>query len=314
MPVKKQRKYNLARWAVTGRDDLGINAACERIYRGIVAKGADHRGMERALLSVVERFSHSHHREALGRHSRDVCRRRKKRWLAPDASQPRCAARRRNVEARHIDIATPACHRASRPPPRPGARSDSLRQPCAAPSLGGLPHGHFDDIALQADWYTGDCVFEAPGEHKVTDLEWAETRKLDRCERRHRRPSAASRRRRGRSKRPCASRTTNRASISISSSTGRTGARAACASATSLCFRDAFDIDALSLDHAQWRPRRRRRFALAGQTVDHGAPVSFLVSSSHGLGMTEGWAEIGDDRTRVRVEVDRADGVACSAC
>jgi hypothetical protein len=40
-----------------------------------------------------------------------------------------------------------------------------------------LPHGHFDDIALQADWYTGDCVFEAPGEHKVTDLEWCEARR-----------------------------------------------------------------------------------------------------------------------------------------
>jgi hypothetical protein len=44
---------------------------------------------------------------------------------------------------------------------------------------------------------------------------------------------------------------------------------------------------------------------LAGRTIDHGAPVSFLVSSSHGLGMTEGWAEIGDDKTRLRVEVDR---------
>ena len=35
MPVKKQRKYNLSRWAVTGRDDIAINAACERIYRGM---------------------------------------------------------------------------------------------------------------------------------------------------------------------------------------------------------------------------------------------------------------------------------------
>ena len=35
VPVKKQRKYNLSRWAVTGRDDLGVNAACERIYRGM---------------------------------------------------------------------------------------------------------------------------------------------------------------------------------------------------------------------------------------------------------------------------------------
>ena len=39
--------------------------------------------------------------------------------------------------------------------------------------------------------------------------------------------------------------------------------------------------------------------------VDHGAPVSFLVSASHGLGMTEGWAELGDGRNRLRLEVDR---------
>jgi hypothetical protein len=39
--------------------------------------------------------------------------------------------------------------------------------------------------------------------------------------------------------------------------------------------------------------------------VDHGAPVSFLVSASHGLAMTDGWAEIGDDEHRLRIEVDR---------
>jgi hypothetical protein len=31
-PVKKQPKYDLARWAVTGRDDLGVNTACWRAY------------------------------------------------------------------------------------------------------------------------------------------------------------------------------------------------------------------------------------------------------------------------------------------
>jgi hypothetical protein len=42
VPVKKQRKYNLSRWAVTGRDDIAINAACERIYRALVeADSAD---------------------------------------------------------------------------------------------------------------------------------------------------------------------------------------------------------------------------------------------------------------------------------
>ena len=41
IPVKKQRKYNLSRWAVTGRDDVGVNAACQRIYEGLMAKGGD---------------------------------------------------------------------------------------------------------------------------------------------------------------------------------------------------------------------------------------------------------------------------------
>ena len=54
VPVKKQRKYNLARWAVTGRDNTAINAACERIYQGMTAKHANSAEMERALLSVEQ--------------------------------------------------------------------------------------------------------------------------------------------------------------------------------------------------------------------------------------------------------------------
>jgi hypothetical protein len=47
-------------------------------------------------------------------------------------------------------------------------------------------------------------------------------------------------------------------------------------------------------------------FALHGHTIEHGAPVSFLVSASCGLGMTEGWAELSDGVRKVRVEIDRA--------
>ena len=40
VPVKKQRKYNLARWAVTGRDNIAINAACERLYATLTEAGS----------------------------------------------------------------------------------------------------------------------------------------------------------------------------------------------------------------------------------------------------------------------------------
>ncbi len=35
VPVKKQAKYNIGRWAVTGRDDVGINTRCWRIFESL---------------------------------------------------------------------------------------------------------------------------------------------------------------------------------------------------------------------------------------------------------------------------------------
>jgi hypothetical protein len=68
---------------------------------------------------------------------------------------------------------------------------------------------------------------------------------------------------------------------------------------------DAFDWTKLSLTTHNGG-KEPETFALDGYEIDHGAPVSFLVSASHGLGMTEGWAEIGDHKHRLRIEVDRA--------
>ena len=43
------------------------------------------------------------------------------------------------------------------------------------------------------------------------------------------------------------------------------------------------------------------RFALAGQNIDHGEPVSFLVSASAGVGMTDGSLVIGDAEQAIRI-------------
>jgi len=67
---------------------------------------------------------------------------------------------------------------------------------------------------------------------------------------------------------------------------------------------DAFDAGALEL--VTCNGGAAERFPLTGQRVDHGAAVSFLVSSSHGLGLSEGWAELSDGHTCLRITVDRA--------
>ncbi len=41
IPVKKQPKYNIARWSVTGRDDPWLNVLCYRIFNHLVKSGND---------------------------------------------------------------------------------------------------------------------------------------------------------------------------------------------------------------------------------------------------------------------------------
>ncbi|HXA54942.1 MAG TPA: hypothetical protein VNV37_08730, partial [Solirubrobacteraceae bacterium] len=52
IPVKKQTKYNVTRWAVSGRDDIGINTRCWRLYERIRADARARPDDWRALCEV----------------------------------------------------------------------------------------------------------------------------------------------------------------------------------------------------------------------------------------------------------------------
>jgi hypothetical protein len=300
IPVKKQRKYNLARWAVTGRDDLGINAACERIYRGMSAARADTAAWKELCFLWASDFR-THITDTRWSDFLNRLRAAEARWSAVRPA-PAPVPRGDLIEARQVTVATPQV--AARLDRRRGLALETVQfANHAKPALGGLAHGHFDDITLQADWYTGDCVFEAPGEHKVTDLEWAQaqTWRADNGDvyafgRIETPKGAIDKTLRFAADEP-------RIDFDLTFRWSDWGKGALRLGHVTL-LGDAFDASRLTLTtrnggHAD------ERFALAGKTVEHGAPVSFLVSSSQGLGMTEGWAEIGDDRTRVRIEVDR---------
>jgi len=299
IPVKKQRKYNLARWAVTGRDDLGVNAACERIYRGMAARKATAAAWKELCWLWASDFrTHATEKRWMKFTARLATAEAK--WSTTLSPAPAIGGDA--VDCRQIDVATPFV--AARLDRRRGLALSTVQfAGHTKPALGGLAHGHFDDIALQADWYTGNCVFEAPGEHKITDLEWATAQRWtdangDVC------VSGRIETAKGPIEKTLRfSATTPRIDFDLTFHwTDWSKGSLRLGHVTLL--NDAFDAARLSL-LTQNGGSAVERFDLAGQTVEHGAPVSFLVSSSHGLGMTEGWAEIGDDHTRVRVEVDR---------
>jgi hypothetical protein len=296
IPVKKQRKYNLSRWAVTGRDDVGINAACQRIYEGMLEGDADWK----ELCALWSSDFRTHITEKRWTSFRARLEAAETRWSKP--AMPAVIPQGETIAARHIDIRTPGL--TARLDRRRGLALSSLHfAPHARPALGSLPHGHFDDIQLQADWYTGDCVFEAPGEHKITDLEICEARswrdggdtlafaRVDT-------PKGAI------EKTMRFHGTAPRVDFDVTFHWPESGKGSLRLGHFTL-LPDAFDWSKLSLTTHNGG-KTPETFALADHEIDHGAPVSFLVSASHGLGMTEGWAEIGDDKTRLRIEIDRA--------
>jgi hypothetical protein len=309
VPVKKQRKYNLTRWAVTGRDDIAINAACQRIYAALIRDNAP-QSEWKTLCRLWASDFRTHITESRWNGYCSELEATEARLGTSAPSQP-TAMRGMATEQRFIDIVTPSLF--ARLDRRRGLAIqrlifDSDDRPC----VGGLPHGHFDDIALQADWYTGDCVYERPGEPKITDLEWAETKiERDCC---------------------CGSRSGRREGEvivvgTIATPLGPIEKRMRFhANEPRVDFDIAFHWDewskgSLRLGHItllpdafDWRRltltthnggKDLETFALHGQSIEHGAPVSFLVSASCGLGLTEGWAELSDGTRTVRVEVDR---------
>ena len=297
VPVKKQRKYNLARWAVTGRDNIAINAACERIYRGMLERPeADWK--ELCYLWASDFRTHL----------------TQKRWAdfkvrletaeaeySPGQPAAAVVAKPQACETRHIDIKTAMLD--ARLDRRRGLALEQLRfKGHDQAVLGGLPHGYFQEIGLQADWYTGDCVFEAPGEHKVTDLEWCEawTEKLENGDVI---AHASIETPKGRiDKQMRFSENARRIDFDITFHWDDWGKGVLRLGHFTL-MPDAFALDRLTLVTANGGGPET--FTLAGRAIDHGAPVSFLVSSSYGLGMTEGWAEIEDGTNSLRIEVDR---------
>jgi hypothetical protein len=297
VPVKKQRKYNLARWAVTGRDNLAINAACQRIYQGMLASETPD-WKELCYLWASDFRTHVTEKRWAAYRTRLTAADAKWSEASPALPAPHGAA----VKDRYFEVKTEFL--AAILDRRRGLALASLKfKDHPRPVLGGLPHGHFEDIALAADWYTGDSVFEAPGEHKLTDLEWCESTiaheangdvlvfgRIDT-------PKGPIHK----SLRFCGA--ARRVEFDLAFDWQDWGKGVLRLGHFTL-LPDAFDPAALRLATANGGGRET--FSLAGRTIDHGAPVSFLVSSSHGFGMTEGWSEIGDARVTLRIEVDRA--------
>jgi hypothetical protein len=184
IPVKKQGKYNLTRWAVTARDDLAVNTDCWRAYERLRADPAasDESWRELCYLWSSDFRTHITEKRWAAYRERLAAFGRKLGVTGPVAQPAPIAVRHHDGEARtttrvdgrFLTVQTDAVTLVLNT--RRGLAIESLTFPGVSdrPLVGTLPHGYYDDISLGADFYTGHVILEPPGAPKMTDLEQVE--------------------------------------------------------------------------------------------------------------------------------------------
>lgn len=309
VPVKKQAKYNVMRWALTGRDDLGLNTACWEIYEALAANDDSPESDWRELCYLWSSDFRTHITARRWQGVRErlaALRQRLKPIPGRVSSEVReVSAKPFRVERNgaFLDIET-ECQRL-RLNCRRGLAVDGWWDKALSEQslVGTLPHGYYDDIHYGADYYTGHFVLEIPGRHKITDLAGVSPR--------------------------------------WEISGGQLVVSAEISTALGPVRKEilvdgnqpSFEIvhhfhwptcpnGTLRLGHVTLNPELFEQaslfyrthnggdvaetFPLHNESVNHLAPVSALVSASHGLGVTSGLVELGDAHRWVRIEVDKS--------
>jgi hypothetical protein len=180
LPVKKQTKYNINRWAVAGRDNLWLNSQCHRVHAQLVASGESSPEQWRNLAELWASDLRTHITES--------------RWAAavsriaqalPDAqplttrvasgktSRDAIAEIRSDSEGIVWSVETPSTRLQVNL--RRGLTINELgfASQQFAPLIGTLGQGYFSTIELGADFYSGGVLMELPVERRrITDLDW----------------------------------------------------------------------------------------------------------------------------------------------
>jgi len=189
IPVKKQAKYNIHRWAVTGRDNLWLNTSCHEIHRALVQNGDEHDGNWRELCEfwgsdfrthitearwsdAVARISDLMRRLGLEQLQRNVGETEGTHRPLSEITLPEGVQIVQDEEGILWTIKTPYLHLVLNARRGLTIKSLAFKSHDYESVVGTLPQGYFSSIELGADFYSGGVIIEMPGEHaRVTDLE-----------------------------------------------------------------------------------------------------------------------------------------------
>jgi len=320
IPVKKQLKYNINRWAVTGRDDFGINTTCWRIYEALKAAHNTDENMWREICYLWSSDFRTHISEKrwtvfidrLSKFEKMICTNSINTSVCIDepSSANNCQSNAIppdiTVKQDHLYVSIDTAFINARLNCRRGLAINGLwfKKVSSQALIGTLHHGYYWDMLLGADLFTGHLIYEIPGEPKITDLnpvkpvvQWDEEGWV--------------------------------VIYGVVPTSIGPIPKWVRFSHNQSKIEVAYQLDlskmvngSLRLGHITFIPTSFDRstlfyrthnggystetLPLEGKTVDHGSPFSLMISATQGVGLTEGIIEIGDSEKLLKIECEKA--------
>jgi hypothetical protein len=309
-PVKKQPKYNLTRWALSGRDDVGLNARCfgaERELTRAYAGPDAWRALCRAWASDHRTHLTQRRWDTLGLRDRPLGGVRDRplggvRGLPPLRPTSRTRALRSGrtlaLETDGVSVLLDARRGMA-------VRRLAFGAHDGQALVGTLPHGTFDHIDWAADFYTGHVVAELPARGRVTDLEPCEPEVTERDGLLVAAASVPT------SLGELPERVTLGAGeLELSYELSALGERPMGALRVAAVTLQPDGLGPLTVRCAQGGAEERFVAPEAGTDVDHGAGVSSLVSARAALGATDGRLVLEDGERGLELAWDPAHAAA----
>ena len=193
VPVKKQAKYNISRWAITGKNDLWLNTMCHRIENYLTHSRNNHKKDWEELCELWGSDLRTHITEKKWTRAKDKLNSvLKKHDINNSLGRDKVIMDGVDVLEDVIgqygvfDVALSDDGILLRILNEKVKLDLNLRRGLAIqslafsshnmePCLGSLPHGYFTSISLGADFYSGGVVAELPVQRtRFTDLEKVE--------------------------------------------------------------------------------------------------------------------------------------------
>ena len=305
--VKKQPKYNLLRWAASGRSDLDINTRCYAIAEYLEKIDApDQDWKELCYLWASDFRTHITAKRWHAYQERLSCFEKRLNITCsalPILEPPAKAKNHSYSTERFVALKTDKCHLKLNI--RKGLAFDRVVFPSVSDKIlfGTLPYGSFGSISLAADYFSGHVVMEIPRESKKTDLASVDAQVFE-----------------SEHKITAYSQIPNffcpmEKSVEVSKESSEIAisyqfhwAEIPPCSLRLLNLTlhpDAFEQRSLFYSTHNGGEELERH--LLTEHVNHGRPVSFMVSASCALGMTKGIVYIGDKEKQLCIQVNKSD-------